>query len=77
MHKLATKDIEARWTKKWDGTHFAYKNHVKLDRDSKLIVEFAVSDAALHDSQAIVQPKDESDRVVYADSDYAEEELHR
>jgi IS5 family transposase len=32
------KDLNASWTKKNDETHYEYKNHVKADKDSKLIV---------------------------------------
>ena len=76
-HKLAQKDIDARWAKKGDETHYGYKDHVKVDQDSKLIVEFAVSEASQHDSQVIVQLLDDTDRVVYADSAYVGLELHQ
>ncbi len=29
-HKRAQKDVDARWTKKNDETHFGYKNHVQI-----------------------------------------------
>ena len=38
-HKMAQKDTDARWTKKRDETHYGYKDHVKVDADSKLIVD--------------------------------------
>ena len=50
-HKLAQKDTDARWTKKNNEVHFGYKDHVKCDADSKLITNYGVTDAALHDSQ--------------------------
>lgn len=31
------KDTEARWTKKNHVSHFGYKNHINIDRESKLI----------------------------------------
>ena len=37
LHKLAQKDTDARWTKKNDETHYGYKDHVKVDADSKII----------------------------------------
>lgn len=76
-HKLAQKDVDARWAKKGDETHFGYKDHVKVDQDSKLIVDFRVSDAAVHDSQVFAEMLDASDCVVYADSAYASKEIHQ
>jgi len=76
-HKLAQKDIDARWTKKNDETHYGYKDHVKVDKDSKLIVDYTVTDAAVHDSQEIVELTDEKDEEIYADSAYVGEELHQ
>jgi len=34
--------------------HFGYKNHVKCDAESKLITNYAVTDAALHDSNRCI-----------------------
>ena len=48
-HKLAQKDIDARWTKKNNNTFYGYKNHVKADTKTKLIEEFIVTDASVHD----------------------------
>ena len=36
-HKLAQKDTDARWTNKNNETHYGYKNHAKVDADSKII----------------------------------------
>ncbi len=75
-HKVSQKDINARWTKKNDETHYGYKNHVKADKDSKLIVKYEVTSAEVHDSQALadlVEPK--KDKVIYADSAYKGEEI--
>jgi hypothetical protein len=49
--KLRQKDVDARWTKKNDETHYSCKDHVKADRDSKLIVSYAVTPASVHDSR--------------------------
>lgn len=70
-HKLAQKDTDARWTKKNNEVHYGYKNHVKCDADSKLITNYSVSDAALHDSQRCVELLEETDKVLYADSAYS------
>lgn len=70
-NKRCQKDMDARWTKKNKETHYGYKDHVKVDNDSKMIVDFSVTDAAVHDSQAIVELMDEHDKTLYADSAYA------
>lgn len=75
-HKLAQKDTEARWTKKNNETHYGFKNHINADQTHKLIQNYTVTDAAVHDSQAIDGLLDkEADangdkRPVYADSAY-------
>ena len=75
-HKLAQKDTEARWTKKNNETHYGFKNHINADQTHKLIQNYTVTDAAVHDSQAIDGLLDkEADangdkRAVYADSAY-------
>jgi hypothetical protein len=38
IHKLAQKDTDARWAKKNKETHYGYKDHVKVDVESKMIV---------------------------------------
>ena len=74
-HKMSQKDTDARWTKKNNETHYGYKDHVKVDNESKMIVDFSVTDASVHDSQEIVGLIDEKDEIVYADSAYIGEEL--
>ncbi len=71
MHKLAQKDTDARCMVKGGEKHYGYKDHAKVDADSKLITDYAVTDAAVHDSQQFVDFIDESDHVVYADSAYS------
>ena len=53
-----------------------YKDHVKVDRDSKMVVCFSVSSANVHDSRYIQELLDELDRAVWADSAYFGGELH-
>ena len=60
-HKLAQKDVDARWTKKNDTTFYGYKNHIKADTKTKPIEEYTVTDASVHDSQAIEQLLTEKD----------------
>src|SRR5450759_5246478 len=75
-HKLAQKDLDARWTKKNNTTFYGYKNHVKADTKTKLIEEFIVTDASVHDSQAMEQLLTEKDegQPLYADSAYIGED---
>jgi len=70
------KDTDARWARKNNETHYGYKNHVKADKDSKLIVKYEVSTAEVHDSQ-MLKPLMEKrkDKVLYADSAYKGEEI--
>ena len=51
--KLSQKDIDARWTKKNNTTFYGYKNHIIIDSKTKLITNFVVTDASVHDSQVI------------------------
>ena len=71
-NKVAQKDQDARWARKGDERHFGYKNHIKTDSDSKLITNYMVSDASVHDSNCCIQLLDSDDRVLYADSAYIE-----
>ena len=69
--KLSQKDTDARWTKKNNVAHYGYKNHIKADRDSKMIVTYTVTDASVHDSQAAAELIDKKDKCVHMDSSYA------
>jgi IS5 family transposase len=73
---LRQKDTDARWTKKNDETHYGYKNHIKVDRKTKLIIKCIVTDASVHDSQALNGLVDKTDagKPVYADSAYSGQE---
>jgi IS5 family transposase len=74
--KKRQKDVDARWTKKNGKTYYGYKNHVDIDVQHKFIRGYAVTDAAVHDSQVFEDLLDEnnSSRDVYADSAYRSEE---
>jgi transposase, IS5 family len=69
--KTAQKDVDARWTKKNDETHFGYKNHVSIDEESKLIDRFDTTSANVHDSNRFTEFLEDCaiDRV-HADSAY-------
>ncbi len=70
IHKLRQKDTDARWTRKGREFHFGYKDHVKADADSKLITDYTVTPANVHDSQPMPAMINETDKAVYADSAY-------
>ena len=71
IHKIRQKDTDARWTVKNKERHYGYKDHVKVDADSKLITGYSVTNASVHDSQAIIGLVDGKDKVIYADSAYS------
>ena len=51
--KKCHKDIDARWTKKGGAKYYGYKDHAKVDLKTKIITDFVVTSANVHDSQAI------------------------
>lgn len=75
-NKKRQKDVDARWAKKNNETHYGYKNHLNVDQKNKLIQSYAVTDAAVHDSQVFDELLDQSEdaegkkRPAYADSAY-------
>ncbi len=75
-NKKKHKDIEARWTKKNGETFYGYKNHTKVDAKSKFINTYTVTDASVHDSQALDDLLTEKDKEqdLYADSAYTGED---
>ena len=84
------KDLDARWSeadqktvrgtvfpaKKHGQSHYGYKNHVNVDRKHKLVRRYDVTDAAVHDSQAVdhLLMRGNTDAGVWADSAYRSEE---
>ena len=68
--KARQKDVDARWTKKNGERYYGYKNHVKVDSRSKLIEGFTVTDASVHDSNALEELIAAGDPVTYVDSAY-------
>ena len=76
-NKLAQKDLDARWTKKHGKSFYGYKNHISADRRHKLVRRYAVTDAAVHDSQVIGSVLDEDNTAggVWADKAYRSEEI--
>lgn len=70
------KDTDARWLRKNGKSHYGYKNHVNVDVKHKLIRDYAVTDASVHDSQVFGELlcEDNRSKDVYADSAYRSEE---
>ena len=77
--KNRQKDKDARWTKKHGRSFFGYKNHVNADARHKLIRDYTVSDASMHDSQKLDEllNRGNTSRDVYADSAYRSAETER
>ncbi len=74
-NKKRHKDIDARWTKKNGERFYGYKNHAKVDTKSKFIKKQVVTDASVHDSQALddLLEEQDKDQEQYADSAYTAE----
>jgi len=67
-------DSDARWTVKRGKSYYGYKNHIKIDAQTKLVVADAVTAASVHDRVVLPKLLDESTDtgcVVYADKGYA------
>lgn len=74
-NKLSHKDTDAQWTTKNKTHYYGYKNHVKSDSKSKIITKYTVTEASVHDSQALEDLLEEKDakEPLYADSAYTGE----
>ena len=70
-----TFDRAPRWIKKHGKGYFGYKNHIRFDAESKLIREWEVTPAHVHDSQVFedVLKEVKQRHTVYADNAYADE----
>jgi IS5 family transposase len=75
--KRSHKDIDATWTKKRNTTYFGYKDHLKVDKESKIITDFFVTTASTHDSQKAADLIDEHDNEAWMDSAYIGEEVEK
>jgi IS5 family transposase len=68
--KLLQRDTDATWTKKGNESHFGYKDHVKVDLESKIITKYEVTTASTSDIKGAEDLFDETDKVAYGDSAY-------
>ncbi|GHV84872.1 IS5 family transposase [Spirochaetia bacterium] len=74
-NKKRQKDVDARWMTKNKERHYGYKDHVKVDKKSKIITRFSVTSAEVHDSQELKNLVDKKDKVLYGDSAYTGEKI--
>ena len=74
--KRRQKDIHARWSARSHKHAFGYKNHISIDTKHKLIRDYVVTDASVHDSRVFGCLLDETNtsRDVWADSAYRSNE---
>ena len=74
--KRRQKDTHARWSARPKQQKFGYKNHIAIDTKHKFIRDFAVTDAAVHDSRVFSELLDDTNtsRDVWADSAYHSEQ---
>ncbi len=77
--KAKQKDTDADWTTKNGKSRFGYKNHIKVDKGSKLITNFEVTSSSVHDSQMIESLLEQTDshHELYGDSAYRSEQIEQ
>ena len=71
---LEQKDTDARWAKKGEETHYGYKDHAKVDNESKIIIDFTVTSANVHDVNEFEGLIDINDTEAWLDAGYASAE---
>ena len=71
--KKEHKDVDATWTKKHGKQFYGYKNHVKMDKKSKIITATYTTTASTHDSKAFLPLLEDIDQgqTLHMDSGYA------
>jgi len=70
-------DRDAKGAKKGGKSYYGFKNHVKVDADSKLIVRCTVTAANRHDGKEAANILDEKDREAYMDACYRGREIEK
>jgi IS5 family transposase len=80
-------DFDARYTKKNNEKHYGYKNHVEADVGTKIVTDYEVTDASVHDSVPFLDllpkeaKKEEQNKdykqPVFADSAYKSQEIDK
>jgi IS5 family transposase len=76
-NKNRQKDKDATWVKKNGVSEYGYKDHIKVDSNSKLIEDYQVTPNSVHDSQVLEEVLSETDRgqKLYADSAYRSSDI--
>lgn len=76
-YKRRQKDIDARWGKKGNVSHYGYKGHPLVEAEHKFVRYTIVTDASVHDSKVVemMLNEDDSGRAFYGDSAYDSEAI--
>ena len=75
---LRQKDTDARWTKKRGQTFYGCKSHIAVDRETKLIEQWATTAASVHDSRMLVPllaARPSGDPQLWADCAYCSQDM--
>jgi IS5 family transposase len=77
-NKIVQKDMDARWVTKNRMRHFGYKDHIKIDKKSKIITKYRITSASVHDSQELINLIDvKKDKAIYGDSAYSGKDIQK
>jgi len=77
-NKIVQKDMDARWVTKNKVRHFGYKDHIKIDKKSKIITKYRVTSASVHDSKELKNLIEiKKDKVIYGDSANSGKEIQK
>lgn len=70
--KKSHKDIDANWTAKHGKQYFGYKNHVKMDKKTKIITKTFTTEASTSDSKGFAPLLEDDDigKTMHMDSGY-------
>lgn len=77
--KLRQKDVDAKWVTHNGKNYYGYKDHIKADEHTKLITDYKVTSANIHDSEMIGElvSKKDGGQKLYADSAYRSEKIEQ
>jgi IS5 family transposase len=75
VHQSRQIDQDARLARKRGRIYYGYKNHIKVDADSKLIIDFLATSADRHDGKEAPNILDDKDQTVYMDACYRGREI--
>lgn len=77
--KKSHKDTDAKWMTKNGEKHFGYKDHIKAGVKSKIIKNYTITPANVHDSQAIddLLTTEDSHHDLFGDSAYSGEPIKK